>query len=166
MLRQKAKMSSFRGGVCREQMQVEQCALHPSSCFSFRWRVDWRTEESVTALRSCSLVLIIVRPSICHVIDMPPRVMKSPGMPLAPPAREGLSLLGWHCSLFTPGQTWFDRREALVIDDSTTYLQPQQSGPALPLSKCLCVGVHVYVCATVWMWQWIENSYATVRKDI
>lgn len=80
---------------------------------------------------------------------------KAPACPSRPPASEGLSLLSWHCTPLTPGQTWFDQREALVIDDSTTYLQPQQSGPARLLCECLCVGVHVWT--TVWVWQRIRN---------
>lgn len=77
---------------------------------------------------------------------MPPDVVKGPGVPAHPPASEGLSLLGWHRVLFTPGQTWFDQREALMIDDSTTYLQPQQSGLALLLCyACMCVSVCVCV---------------------
>ncbi len=146
MLRQKAKMSSFRGGVCREQMQVEQCALHPSSCFSFRWRVDWRTEESVTALQSRSLVLIIVRPSICHVIDMPPRVMKSPGMPLTPASQGGpvfarLALLSVHTrtNLIWPEggscDWWFHHVS------SATAIWPSSTAEQMLVCGCACVCV-------------------------
>lgn len=76
---------------------------------------------------------------------MPLDVVKSPGMPLTrPPASEGPSLLGRHGALLASGQTWFDRREPFVIDDSTTYLQTQQSGPA-PAA----VWVHVWGRACV-----------------
>lgn len=67
-------------------MRDEQWSLRDSSCFSFRCRVDWRTEKSITGGNyvpiglTKPLVLVIIHPSICHKTD----IVKSPGMPLTP----------------------------------------------------------------------------------
>ena len=134
-------------------MCVEQWALAASSCFSFSlsgdlryWGIShqWKRRPS-RPLQSRRLVLIIIRPSICRKTDVPLDVVESPGVPPSrPAASEGLSLLGWHRILFTPGQTWFDQREALVIDDSTVDLQPRQSG----LTRLLC--------ERVWIWMFVR----------
>lgn len=91
--------------------------------------------------RSHGLVLIIV-----YLLDWYP-----PGCPSRPAASEGLSSLGSRWAPLTSGQTWFDRRELFVIDDSSTYLQPQQSG----LSS---TAVPVLVCVGVSVWQWMKRS--------
>lgn len=110
----------------------------------FHFAVGWTEErknlppvETVShlALWNHSLILIIIHPSICHETDVPPDVMKSPGRPLLPTSQQGPVFARLHCVLFTPVQTWFDQREALMINDATMCLQPQQSGLVLLVYK-------------------------------
>lgn len=116
------------------------------SHFTAGWTEEQRNPSPVEAASQLALTKPQPRPNHCPSIHLSRDWYasgcreKAPACPSRPPASEGLSFLGWHCTLFTPGQTWFDQREALVIDDSSTYLQPQQSGLALLLWECLCVG--------------------------
>lgn len=95
MLRQEASLPS------EEEFAENRCGLNnaPSippavSHFAVGWTEEGRNPSPVEdasqwALQSHSLVLIIIRPSICRRIDMPPDVVESPGMPLAPASQRG-----------------------------------------------------------------------------
>lgn len=145
-------------------MWFEQCALHPSSCFSFRCRVDWRREESVTSgrcvpvglMRSHSLVLIIVRPSIHLPQDWYASGCR--GKPRhAPRARQPARAC--LCSAGTALRSHQDKPDLTRGRLSWLMIPPRifSHSNLAPLDCCavLCVGVHVWT--TVWMWQWIRN---------
>lgn len=93
MLRQKASLPSEVESAENRCKLNNVLSIPPAvSHFAVGWTEEQRNPslvEAASQLALRSLVLIIVRPSICHEIDMPPRVVKSPGMPLAPASQRG-----------------------------------------------------------------------------
>lgn len=90
MLRQKASLPSV------VEFAENRCGLNNEppipaavSHFSAGWNPSPSEATSQLVLWSHSLVLIIVRPSIWHEIDVPLDVMKSPGLPLMPASQWG-----------------------------------------------------------------------------
>ena len=162
MLRQEASLPSV------EEFAENRCGLNNElsippavSHFTVGWTEEGRNPSPVEdvsqwALGSHSLVLIIVRPSICRRIDTPPDVVESPGMPLTPASQRGpvfaqLALHSAHTrtNLIWPEGGSFDWWFHYV--SSATAIWPGSTAVRVPVCGC------VHVWTTVWMWQWIRN---------
>lgn len=94
----KKKHSSLGGGVCRDQMQVEQRAFRPCCWLSFCSRKDWSIQESAFSgncglMKHDNFIQLIIHPSIHMPWDCPKMSWKALAGPSCPQASNGLSLV-------------------------------------------------------------------------
>lgn len=170
MLRQKASLPSeaaFAENRCgwNNVLSIPPAVSH----FAAGWTDEQRNPSPVEAAsqlawRSRSLVPIIVRPSICHEIDMPPDVVKSPGMALAPAIRGG--------PVFTrlPPRSAHTRTNLIWPEGGSCdwWFHHVSSATAIWLGStavrtCVCGCARVYNRLNVTV---NKNSYAIMSKDI
>lgn len=151
----------FAENRCR----FEQCALHPSSCFSFRCRMDCTTEESVTSGSCVSVGLSKPQPSPNPCDWYASGCSEKPRH--APHALQPA-----RACLCSAGVALCSHQDKLDLTRGSLLwlmIPPRIFSHSNLVWLNRCANACVWVCVRAQlsdMWRWIKNSHATASKDI